>query len=266
MSALRVLARVDMPTKHSLSIVRAVARWDAAGLRLGHVVPPRRGMHSLSPQHMASRLVKAVNDGDREAVKVLATHLTDDEVLRKVAAGRSDTEQNERGAAEIRGRHDATAAKPSAVCDPYENKGQPLSESQCTQLLPTVSEAWKLTDDSLALVREIKVDNFMKGAQLLTTLAAVSFNDGHFPLLSLDLLIHSYSLLTLIALLTLIPLLSSLLLSSLSLISSPHSSPHSSPNSSPCQVAFLSSPSFSPLLDHHSFHSPCSAPLLTLTP
>ena len=41
-------------------------------------------------------------------------------------------------------------------------------------------------DDNSALVREIEVDNYMKGAKLLTTLAAVAFNDGHFPLLSLE--------------------------------------------------------------------------------
>ena len=84
------------------------------------------------------------------------------------------------------GDFDATAAKPSAVCDPYENKGQPLSESQCAELTPNVSSAWELTDDNSALVREFEVDNYMKGAQLLTTLAAVAFNDGHFPLLTLE--------------------------------------------------------------------------------
>ena len=84
------------------------------------------------------------------------------------------------------GEFDATAAKPSKVCDPYENEGNPLSEAQCTSLMPTVSSEWALVDDNSALVREIEVDNYMKGAQLLTTLAAVAFNDGHFPLLSLE--------------------------------------------------------------------------------
>jgi pterin-4a-carbinolamine dehydratase len=84
------------------------------------------------------------------------------------------------------GDFDATAAKPTKVCDPYENKGQPLSAEQCAALMPTVSDAWTLTDDSSALVREIEVNSFMKGAKLLTTLAAVSFNDGHFPLLTLE--------------------------------------------------------------------------------
>ena len=84
------------------------------------------------------------------------------------------------------GEFDATAAKPTAVCDPYENGGKPLSESQCAALMPTVSDAWKLEDDTTALVREIEVANFMKGAKLLTTLAAVAFNDGHFPQLTLE--------------------------------------------------------------------------------
>ena len=72
------------------------------------------------------------------------------------------------------------------MCDPYDNKGQPLSASQCAELLPTVSSEWTLTDDQSALVREIEVSGFMKGAKLLTTLAAVSFNDGHFPQLTLE--------------------------------------------------------------------------------
>ena len=86
----------------------------------------------------------------------------------------------------MQGEFDATASKPSAVCDPYDNKGQPLSESQCAELMPTVSNAWALTDDNSALVREIEVDGFMRGAKLLSTLAAVSFNDGHFPQLTLE--------------------------------------------------------------------------------
>ena len=84
------------------------------------------------------------------------------------------------------GEFDATAAKPSAVCDPFENKGQPLSAAQCAEYMPNVSDAWTLADDQSALVREIKVDNYMKGASVLTTLAAVAFNDGHFPLLTLE--------------------------------------------------------------------------------
>ena len=82
--------------------------------------------------------------------------------------------------------YDATAGKPSAICDPYDNKGEPLSASQCAEMLPTVGDAWTLLDDNSALVREIEVTNFMRGAKLLTTLAAVSFNDGHFPTLTLE--------------------------------------------------------------------------------
>ena len=82
--------------------------------------------------------------------------------------------------------YDATAGKPSAICDPYDNKGKPLSASQCAEMLPTVGDAWTLLDDNSALVREIEVTNFMRGAKLLTTLAAVSFNDGHFPTLTLE--------------------------------------------------------------------------------
>ena len=85
-----------------------------------------------------------------------------------------------------RRQYDATATKPSAVCDPYENKGEPLSQSQCAEYLPSVSQAWKLAEDHSSLTREIEVGNFMKGAKLLTTLAAVSFNDGHFPHLALE--------------------------------------------------------------------------------
>ena len=84
------------------------------------------------------------------------------------------------------GDFDATASKPSAVCDPYDNKGEPLSESQCAELMPNVSSEWTLTDDNSALVREIAVDNYMKGAKLLATLAAVAYNDGHFPMLTLE--------------------------------------------------------------------------------
>ena len=83
-------------------------------------------------------------------------------------------------------RRDATAAKPSAVCDPYDNKGEPLSEAQCAEYKAWISDAWSLSDDHTSLEREIEVDNFMRGAKLLTTIAAVAFNDGHFPLLTLD--------------------------------------------------------------------------------
>ena len=87
---------------------------------------------------------------------------------------------------EAKKSYDATAGKPSAICDPYDNKGEPLSESQCAEMLLTVGDAWTLLEDNSALVREIEVTNFMRGAKLLTTLAAVSFNDGHFPTLTLE--------------------------------------------------------------------------------
>ena len=89
-------------------------------------------------------------------------------------------------AAQKRRMYDATAGKPSEVCDPYENKGKPLSAAQCSQMLPTVSKSWALADDGATLVREIEVDNFMRGAKLLTSVAAVSFNEGHFPTLTLE--------------------------------------------------------------------------------
>ena len=87
---------------------------------------------------------------------------------------------------EAKKSYDATAGKPSAICDPYDNKGEPLSGSQCAEMLLTVGDAWTLLEDNSALVREIEVTNFMRGAKLLTTLAAVSFNDGHFPTLTLE--------------------------------------------------------------------------------
>ena len=100
------------------------------------------------------------------------------------------TKQGITGAKESREQRrrqfDATAGKPTAVCDPYENKGQPLSEAQCAEMLPSLSEAWTLVEDVRALTREVEVDNFMRGAEVLKTVAAVAFNDGHFPLLTLE--------------------------------------------------------------------------------
>ena len=102
-----------------------------------------------------------------------------------VDSGRDDSTAQERREGKTR-NYDATATKPSAICDPYENKGEPLSASQCAQFMRTVSDKWTLTENHAALVRELEVDNFMKGAKILTTLAAVAFNDGHFPLLTLE--------------------------------------------------------------------------------
>ena len=56
-----------------------------------------------------------------------------------------------------RGRHDPTARRPTSVCDPYENNGKPLSQEQCAQLLPSVSDSWALVDDGTALMRKIEV-------------------------------------------------------------------------------------------------------------
>lgn len=92
---------------------------------------------------------------------------------------RATREERKRG-------YDATATKPTAVCDPFENSGKPLSESQCAERLRTIGKEWALVDECSALVREIEVKNFYEGARLLTTIAAVAFNDGHFPLLTLD--------------------------------------------------------------------------------
>lgn len=132
---------------------------------------------SSVPQRLVLRAL-AQNVGGRGVLAMQA---------RSCAAGRGPVGV----AAEILGKEqkrtrDATAAKPSEVCDPYENKGKPLSASQCATYIKTVSDEWALTDDHSALVREIEVGNFMKGAKLLTTLAAVSFNDGHFPALTLE--------------------------------------------------------------------------------
>ena len=52
--------------------------------------------------------------------------------------------------------------------------------------MTNVSSAWTLADGESALIREIEVENYVQGASVLTTLAAVAFNDGHFPLLRLE--------------------------------------------------------------------------------
>ena len=146
-------------------------------------------------------LCKAANDGKVATVKQLATKLNNDDFLHHVMSQHralsvsvaTDPTRERQGVPaaittreEKKRQYDATAGKPTAVCDPYENNGQPLSESQCAELLPRVSDAWALEDGATVLVREIKVDNFFKGAKLLTTVAAVAFNEGHFPVLTLD--------------------------------------------------------------------------------
>ena len=85
-----------------------------------------------------------------------------------------------------RGRHDPTARRPTSVCDPYENNGKPLSQEQCAQLLPSVSDSWALVDDGTALMREIEVADFVQGSRLVSTLAAVAFNNNHYPVLTLE--------------------------------------------------------------------------------
>ena len=117
-------------------------------------------------------------------LRVLGAHLSLRQRLPLVSARWLTVTSSERGSK--RTRHDATARKPTKICDPYQNNGEPLSDAQCAQLLPTVSDKWTLTEDNTMLVREIEVDNFMKGAKLLTSLAAVAFNDGHFPRLTLE--------------------------------------------------------------------------------
>jgi len=174
----------------------ACAALDAGGLRAtagrwSRQCVGRRHLQTPQPGDVIAALCKAADNGNMATVKALATRLTDDVLLHQVMAQRASmvnaaSMQGKETREEKRRHHDATATKPTAVCDPYENKGQPLSAAQCMQLMPTVSDAWRLAVDNSSLVREIEVDNFMKGAQLLTTLAAVSFNDGHFPLLTLE--------------------------------------------------------------------------------
>ena len=93
---------------------------------------------------------------------------------------------------------DVSARRPTKVCDPYENRGKPLSQAQCAPLLGTVSKEWSLETEQgsapadgdgafpAALVREIEVESFMDGSKLVTTLAATAFNNGHYPEILLE--------------------------------------------------------------------------------
>ena len=146
-----------MRTVFSVTVAAPRLRLATAGLAR-HSLVASRGLPSQPPPQTAFVRCLATSDADAEASRV---------------------ERKRRG-------YDATATKPTAVCDPFENSGKPLSESQCAERLRAVSTEWRLADDCSALVREIEVKNFYEGARLLTTIAAVAFNDGHFPLLTLD--------------------------------------------------------------------------------
>jgi len=83
-------------------------------------------------------------------------------------------------------KRDATARRPTVVCDPYENNGKPLSRAQIEDMLPTISSSWTLADDALSLHLAIPVGSYLAGATLLKTVAAVSFNNNHYGTVSLE--------------------------------------------------------------------------------
>lgn len=108
--------------------------------------------------------------------------------------------------------YDPTARRPNRICDPYGQRGKPLSAAEAKTHQVTIHGDWKLvttqtpsthfgvegndqaTDQRQQqqqppperLVREFLHADFLSGAKFLERIAAVALVNNHFPLLELD--------------------------------------------------------------------------------
>jgi len=97
----------------------------------------------------------------------------------------------------------ASSRRPTSRCDPYGQGGKPLPYIESKNLLDaTLEPKWKLdcAEDGgkdegvsietlqppLSLYREFYHKDFMLGSKFLSYIAAVAYNNGHFPQLTLE--------------------------------------------------------------------------------
>lgn len=117
---------------------------------------------------------------------------------------------------EKRPRPDPTAKRPNRVCDPYGQKGNPLSFEEAKSLCSTIHSDWRLESRfaenkdtgtvnldgastkffPVYLSREFMHPDFVIGAQFLAKLAAVAQVNAHFPTLHLERRIVNQSWIT----------------------------------------------------------------------
>ena len=108
-------------------------------------------------------------------------------------------------------RVDPTAKRPTSACDPYGQGGKPLKYNEALQLLTTLDKGWELeilsvplcSPDScsssssdereeeqqpipISIYKEFHHENFIKGSQFISQMAAVGHNNNHFPHLTLE--------------------------------------------------------------------------------
>ena len=112
---------------------------------------------------------------------------------------------------------DPTARRPSKVCDPYGQNGNPMSHLDASNYLPTLEKGWTLltptpqqmqTKDAqdigteathardeppapavahpTALEKEFYHANYMDGSRVAAIVAAVAHNNNHYPTITLE--------------------------------------------------------------------------------
>jgi pterin-4a-carbinolamine dehydratase len=108
-------------------------------------------------------------------------------------------------------RSDPTAKRPNRVCDPYGQKGKPLSHGEVQTLRSTIHEDWRIVSlkdpdmdtvvnenmgssstmpstasTPISLTRDFWHADFLSGSRFLQCLAAVAQINAHFPSLHLE--------------------------------------------------------------------------------
>jgi len=116
------------------------------------------------------------------------------------ANNNSSSNQSRPAARPPRRRSDPTAKRPNRLCDPYGQGGQPLGHADVQSLLATLHGDWKVETSAegknkdendapavpVALTREFRHADFLRGIRFLHRLAAVAELNAHFPSLHLE--------------------------------------------------------------------------------
>lgn len=86
------------------------------------------------------------------------------------------------------GKHrvDATAKRPTKVCDPYEQNGMALTPKQAAELAGTIDPKWKLNGDSTVISREFLHNSFLDASKFAQQLSFIAFNNNHYPKISIE--------------------------------------------------------------------------------
>jgi len=87
-------------------------------------------------------------------------------------------------------RADPFTRRPSTICDPYGQGGQPLLPDDATRLLESLDNEWQMEHEGsmppISIFREFNHPDYLSGAKFVHHMACVGEINNHYPIITLE--------------------------------------------------------------------------------